>query len=89
MPSSSDAVATRARISPALRRCSIASLRSLERLPWWAADAVLAEALGRVVRDALGHAPCVDEDERRRTLADERREPVVDLGPLLVRWDGL
>ncbi len=37
MPSSREAVATRARSSPARRRCSTRRRRSLERLPWWAA----------------------------------------------------
>ena len=37
MPSSSEAVATKARSSPARRRSSTRSRRSLDRLPWWAA----------------------------------------------------
>ena len=37
MPSSNDAVATSARRSPARRRSSTFSRRSLDRLPWWAA----------------------------------------------------
>ena len=36
MPSSSDAVATTARSSPARRRASTRRRRSIERLPWWA-----------------------------------------------------
>jgi hypothetical protein len=41
------------------------------------------------VGDALGHAPRVDEDQGRPVRADEGREAVVDLAPLLVRGDGL
>ena len=37
IPSSSEAVATSARNSPSLSRCSSRSRRSLERLPWWLA----------------------------------------------------
>ncbi len=37
MPSSRDAVATRARRSPARRRSSTRRRRSFDRLPWWAA----------------------------------------------------
>ena len=36
IPSSSEAVATRARSSPALSRVSTLSRLCLERLPWWA-----------------------------------------------------
>jgi hypothetical protein len=39
MPSSSEAVATRALSSPARRRASTRWRRSLERLPWWAETA--------------------------------------------------
>ena len=64
MPSSSDAVATMARMSPALRRCSVCRRRSLARLPWWAPTRSAPEALAEVVRHALGHAARVDEDQR-------------------------
>ncbi len=37
IPSSSEAVATRARRSPARRRVSTRYRRSFDRLPWWAA----------------------------------------------------
>ena len=39
MPSSREAVATRAFRSPARRRCSVRMRRSVDREPWWAATA--------------------------------------------------
>ena len=46
---------------------------------------LVAEALGQLPRDALGHPPRVDEDERRAMRLDQFGEPVVDLLPDLVR----
>ena len=48
-------------------------------------DGVLAEPLAEVPRDALGHPPRVDEDERRACARDQLREAVVVLLPDLVR----
>ena len=89
MPSSSDAVATMARISPSFSRCSRRSRRSFERLPWCAATCSSPRRSRQVVRDALGHAPRVDEDERRAVLVDQLGDAVVDVGPLLAGRDGL
>ena len=44
-------------------------------------DLRLAEPLGKVARDALGHPPRVDEDERGAMRLDELREALVDLLP--------
>ena len=73
MPSSSDAVATTTRSSPALSRCSASSRRSRDRLPWCAATTLLAEPLAEVVRHALDQAARVDEHQRRPVLARQRR----------------
>ena len=85
MPSSSEAVATSARISPGLQ----ALLDAQAAIPGQAAvvraDALLAQPLAQVVRHALGHAPGVDEDQRGAVRADQDGQAVVDLGPLLVR----
>ena len=86
IPSSSDAVATSARISPALRRCSMRSRRSFARLPWWAPTRSSPEALAQVVRDALGHAARVDEDERRPVRAHQGGEAVVESRPTARGW---
>ncbi len=51
-------------------------------------DRVVAEPLAKLTRHALAHAARVDEDERGAMGANEVREPVVDLGPDLVRHDG-
>src|ERR1019366_844673 len=56
----------------------------LREAPVVGADALFAEAFAQVVGDALGHAPRVDEDERRPVLLDERGEAIVDFAPLLV-----
>ena len=53
------------------------------------AHAVGAEPLAERVRDPLRGTPRVDEDQRRPVRADEGRQSVVDLPPLLVRGDGL
>ena len=45
----------------------------------------LAEPLAEVARGALGHAPGVDEDERRPVHQRELGDPAVDLLPLVVR----
>jgi len=53
------------------------------------ADTVLAETFAEVMRDALGHAAGVHEDERRRVLAYPLGKSIVDFGPLLVGRNGL
>ena len=63
MPSSSDAVATRARSSPARSRVSTRSRRSLDRLPWWEATTSSPSRSPEQVGDALGQAPGVDEHQ--------------------------
>ncbi len=73
MPSSSEAVATSAFSSPSLSRCSSGRRRSFERLPWWLATCSSPRRSRQVVRDALGQAARVHEDQRRAVLADEPR----------------
>ena len=51
-------------------------------------DLALAEPLRQEVRDPLGQAARVDEDERRPVRAHVRRDAVQDLAPLLVGCDG-
>ena len=48
-------------------------------------DVLGAEALGELVRHALGQAPRVDRDQRGAMRLDQRDQPVVDLLPHLVR----
>ncbi len=82
MPSSSEAVATSARRSPARRRVSTMRRRAAERLPWWAATSseastsspsrrpsLVAQPLGQLVGHPLGHLAGVDEDQRGAVLA--------------------
>ncbi len=55
IPSSSDAVATRAESSPAFRRRSLSSRCSFDRLPWWEAtrSAPSRSERWRVTRSAI------------------------------------
>ena len=85
MPSSSDAVATRAFSAPVFSRCSASSRVSFDRLPWCAVTAVVAEPLGQMASQAFGHAPGVHEDQRRGVFLDQRCEPIVVLLPHFVR----
>ena len=71
--------------SPALSRSSASSRRARDRLPWCAATVPVAEPLAERVGDALGQPAGVDEDERGPVLPGQLGEPVVDLGPQLVR----
>ena len=48
-------------------------------------DGLFAEPLGELARDALGHAPRVDEHERRAVLRDQLGQARVDFRPDLVR----
>src|SRR5713101_1778048 len=49
---------------------------------------VTSQALGQMVRDALGQAPCVYEDERGRMLIGELREAIVNFAPHFIRGHG-
>ena len=46
---------------------------------------LIAEPVGELARDALGHAPGVDEHQRRAVLFDELGQARVGFGPHLVR----
>src|SRR5579871_2697008 len=48
-----------------------------------------AESLRQLARDALREPPRIHEHERAAMLADELREPIVELSPHLARHDGL
>ncbi len=48
-------------------------------------DRFLAEPLAEMARGALGHAPRVDEDQRRPVQQDQLGDAAVDLLPLVVR----
>ena len=50
-------------------------------------DVLRSKPFGQMSSRALGEAACVDEDQRRAVLADQHREPVVDLLPDFVRHD--
>ena len=60
MPSSREAVATRARRSPARRRCSTILRRAADRLPWWAATCRAAStgSAGRSTPSGVPSWPC-------------------------------
>jgi hypothetical protein len=47
-------------------------------------DRFLAEVLREMTRGPLGHATCVDEDQRGAMLADQFGEPVVDQFPRFI-----
>ena len=101
IPSSSDAVATSARRSPARSRVSTMRRRAAERLPWWAATSseastsspprrlVLAQALGQLVGHPLGHLARVDEDQRGAVVPGVLGDAVEDVGHLTAAHDGL
>jgi len=46
---------------------------------------LFAEAIAELARDALSHAPGVDEHERRMVLGDELGQACVNFRPYLVR----
>ena len=83
MPSSSDAVATSTLSSPRFSRCSAVQAQLLRHAAVVRHHVLGAEELGQVARRALGHAPRVDEHERRAVLLREVREALVDLLPHL------
>ena len=101
MPSSSEAVATSARRSPARRRVSTMRRRAAERLPWCAATSsdastssavgrlVLAQPLGQLVGHPLGHLARVDEDQGRAVVPGVLGDAVEDVGHLAAAHDGL
>ena len=76
MPSSSEAVATTARSSPARSRASTRSRRSIERLPWWACtlSSPRRSASWWATRSAI--LLRVDEHERRAVLVDVAGDPL-------------
>ena len=76
MPSSSDAVATSARSSPAAqpRLDPVAAL--LRQTAVMRGDHVVAQPLAELVGDALGQLARVDEHERGAVLADQGRDAV-------------
>ena len=51
-------------------------------------DMLLADPLGQMARDALGQPPRIDENQRGAVLADQVRQPIVDLRPHLARHHG-
>ena len=89
MPSSSDAVATSARRSPARRRVSTRWRRSFDEAAVVRGDDVVAEARAELVREPLGEPAGVDEHERGAVLADERGDAVEHVAHLLGRRDRL
>ena len=87
IPSSSDAVATRAESSPALRRRSLSS-RCSSRAgchPAVGGHPLRPQPFREVAGDPLGEPPGVGEDEGRPVLADQLAQAVVDLRPDLHR----
>ena len=48
-------------------------------------DGLFAETIAELARDAFGHAPGVDEDERRAVFRDELSQPRIKFRPHLVR----
>ena len=52
-------------------------------------DRIVAEPFTQMPRHALGHLPRIDEDQRGSMASDQFGQPVVVLGPHLVRGDGL
>ena len=48
-------------------------------------DGLFAETIAELARDALGHAPCVDEHQRRAMLRDKLDQARVNFPPHLVR----
>ena len=88
MPSSSEAVATSALSSPRFRRFS-ASRRSLaERLPW--CDVTLSAPIRspRLMRNALGQAARIHEDQGRPVRGDQFRQSAINFLPDFIRHYG-
>ena len=50
-------------------------------------DQIGADALGKMMRKALGQSTRVDKNQRRSMLLNERGKAVIDLAPKLVRRD--
>ena len=88
MPSSRDAVATRARRSPARRRDSVRLRRSADRLPWWAATWSGPRSLAQKVGQALGQPAGVDEHEGRLVALHVGGDALDYLAQLLLGKDG-
>ncbi len=78
------------------QRLELTALEALLRMqPLFARHAAVvrrhllfAQALGQGSRGALGEAPRIDEYQSRAMLANQLREPVVDLRPDFRRHDG-
>ena len=89
MPSSSEAVATSARRSPARSRASTRCRRPRDRLPWCAATWAPTSSPSRspswwATRSAM--LPGVDEHQRGPVAGHVARDHVQDLRRLLRRW---
>ena len=89
MPSSSEAVATSARRSPARSRVSTRWRRSFDRLPWWAATTSSPRRSPELVGEPLRQPAGVHEHERGAVLGDELGDAVDDVAHLLGRGDRL
>ena len=87
MPSSSDAVATSARSSPALSRASTLQPALARQAAVVRGDVLGADPLAEPVRQALGQAARVGEDQRRAVRRGVAREHLDQVVPLLLRGD--
>ena len=88
IPSSSEAVATIARSSPALSRSRHPAATAARGCRDGAAPRPSPEPLSEVMRHPLGQPARVDENQRGAMLADQFRKPVVNLRPHLVLATG-
>ena len=89
IPSSSEAVATRALSAPVLSRCFGSEPPFLGQASVVSRHRVLAQPLAEMARDALGQPPGVDEHERRPVFANQCGQAIVVLLPHLMRHDGI
>ncbi len=87
MPSSSDAVATMSERSPAFEALLGVEAPSSRQASMMSSDALCAEPFRESEGHALDEAPRVHEHDRRAMLARQRRQAIVELGPLLVGRD--
>ena len=81
MPSSSEAVATIAFNSPVFNRSFGREPHRARHAAVMAGHGVLAQQLAQMVRNSLGHAARVDEDQRAAVRRDQFGQPLVDFGP--------
>ena len=89
MPSSSEAVATSTRRSPARRRSSTRSRRSFERLPWWAATCPSPSLSSSRCATRSASRRVFEKTSVVRCLLDLARDLVEQLAPLLAGRDRL